>query len=74
MTENQQMLYDMACRSHGKWVDISGVCLKGQFTGRGIQTVIKSLESKGLIESGLKDVGTCKRLYRFCIRLKEQKP
>jgi len=66
LTKNQQLLLRIAEQGNGEWVDISGVCMNGQFSGRGRATVISSLEKKGLIEFRLRVLKG--NSYSHCIR------
>lgn len=71
MTENQRMLLNMVKTRPGEWVSVRGVCLAGQFSGRGIPQVVAGLVKLGLIEESFRqlDDGPRRRLHR-CIRLK----
>jgi hypothetical protein len=69
LTENQQHFLKHAASRNGTWWPVAGVCLQGQMSGRGRGTVLKSLESKSLIEVRLRDVGVYRTRYVECIRI-----
>ena len=68
LTPNQMHFLRIAVERAPKAVDITGMCLNGQFSGRGRGTVLKSLEAKDLITIRIQNVGIRRPLYHECIR------
>lgn len=66
MTPNQELLIRIASKNPDHWHNVAGVCCQGRFSGRGMSTVIRSLEAKGLIKSRLVKFGD---VYRVSIKL-----